>query len=279
MRAEHRTIRRASALALGALFALTGCSPTKDTASTLEPVALTSNAPASSAPATSAPATSPAPTTKPAASPTKAATTGPTAAATTSCPQGAKQKDVEIALAKIGTYGPIVVDGVQTAADCETIKRFQRRMGISPASGRAGETTGNVAKRIAATNPATCNAGTATMACVDLTHQTFYIMKGGQVVLGPTVTRTGMRGFATTAGTFKINDRSTKHWSRPYKVWLPYWQHFNDGMGLHETTTYIHNTGIGSHGCVNLLHADAVKAYSLLGYGSKVKVFGRRPGT
>ena len=275
MRARHRMIRRTGALALGALFALTGCGPIEDTAAPLE-----SGTPATSGPATSAAAPTPSASPKPTTSPTNPASgNGGGTSTTKPCPLGSQHKAVEIALAKIGTYGAIVVDGAQTAADCETIKRFQKRMGISPASGNAGTTTGKVAARIAATNPAACNAGTATRACVDLTHQTFYIMKGGQVVLGPTVTRTGMSGFATTPGTYGINDRSLKHWSRPYKVWLPYWQHFNDGMGLHETTTYIHNSSVGSHGCVNLLHNDAVKAYSLLGYNSKVKLYGRRPGT
>jgi hypothetical protein len=48
-------------------------------------------------------------------------------------------------------------------------------------------------------------------------------------------------------------------WSNPYHVWLPYWQHFHDGMGYHEVTNYVHDPSGGSHGCVNLLFGDAVK--------------------
>jgi len=114
---------------------------------------------------------------------------------------------------------------------------------------------------------------------VDLTHQTTYLMKGGKVIWGPTVTRTGMSGFATPSGWYSIFDRAPRHWSNPYDVWLPYWQQFYNGDGFHETTTYIHNMSIGSHGCVNLLHVDAQKYYSTLGYGSKVHLYGRRPGT
>jgi lipoprotein-anchoring transpeptidase ErfK/SrfK len=216
-------------------------------------------------------------TPRPTTTPKPTVTPKPTASPT--CALGAKQKEVETALAAIQTYGAITVDGQQSLADCETIKRFQRRMGISPVDGKAAGTTADVAARIAATDTTACGAGTQTMACVDLTQQTFYIMKGGAVVLGPTVTRTGMKGFATPAGTFRINDRSTRHWSTPYRVWLPYWQHFYDGDGLHETTTYIHNKSLGSHGCVNLLHADAVSAYSLLTSGSQVRLYGHRPGT
>jgi len=273
MRMTHRNVVRVGALALGALFALTGCNPETP----MEPVAQTGTTPSAAA---SSGAPSPSPSASPSASPSPSPSPSKTTpAAPIVCPQGPHQLEVETALAAIGTYGAIVVDGKQSDTDCATIKAFQRRMGIQPVNGRAGDTTSNVAKRIAATDINACHAGTATMACVDLTHQTFFVMKGGKVVLGPTVTRTGKPGFRTVAGMWSVGDRSLKHWSTPYKVWLPYWQNFYNGQGLHETTTYIHDMSIGSHGCVNLLHNDAKAAYNLLTYGSKVHVYGRRPGT
>ncbi|WP_373310571.1 L,D-transpeptidase family protein [Asanoa iriomotensis] len=196
------------------------------------------------------------------------------------CPTGERQRDVEAALVDLGSFGPITVDGKQSPADCKAIKSFQQRYGISPAEGRAGPTTAGVAKRLAATDPAKCRAGTGLTFCVDLTNQTVFAMRGGKVILGPTVTRTGMAGgYQTPAGNYKINFRNIKEWSNPYEVWLPYWQHFVDGMGFHETTTYIHNGAIGSHGCVNLLPADARKLWSLGKVGTPVHVYGRRPGT
>ena len=66
-------------------------------------------------------------------------------------------------------------------------------------------------------------------------------MRGGKVVMKPTVTRTGMPGYRTPAGTYTVNFRNIKEWSDPYEVWLPYWQHFTQGMGFHETTTYLHD--------------------------------------
>ena len=87
-------------------------------------------------------------------------------------------------------------------------------------------------------------------------------------------------GYQTPAGELPASTGATcKEWSNPYKVWLPYWQHFIDGMGFHETTTYIHNGAIGSHGCVNLLPADARALWSLGKVGATVHVYGRRPGT
>jgi lipoprotein-anchoring transpeptidase ErfK/SrfK len=227
------------------------------------------------------------PSSQPPVSPTSGPTSSPTptqskSAAPTGCPQGDKHQQVEVYLAEIGSYGPVTVDGKQSDADCAAIKKFQSRFGISPANGRAGATTADVARRIAGSlkppEQAKCGAS-GTTACVDLTLQTVWVVKNGSVVFGPTVVRTGMKGFATPAGTFKIDDRNIKEWSNPYEVWLPYWQHFTKGDGFHETTTYIHNTGIGSHGCVNLLHNDAKTLWNTIGYGTTVKLFGRRPGT
>lgn len=196
------------------------------------------------------------------------------------CPVGDRQRAVEAALAQLGGFGAVTVDGRQSATDCKAIKKFQRRYGISPAEGRAGPTTADVAKRLAATKTDRCDAGNGLTFCIDLTRQTVWAMRDGEVVMAPTVTRTGMAGgFQTPAGRYEINWRNVKEWSNPYEVWLPYWQHFIDGMGFHETTTYIHNGAIGSHGCVNLLPADARRLWELGRVGTAVHVFGRRPGT
>lgn len=196
------------------------------------------------------------------------------------CPQGEKQRDVENYLARLGGFGAITVDGQQSAADCAAIKKFQQRYGIRPAEGRAGPTTADVARRLAKTDTGRCAAGKGTTFCVDLTLQTVWAMRGGAVIMKPTVTRTGMAGgYQTPAGIFTINFRNVREWSNPYEVWLPYWQHFTQGMGFHQTTTYIHDKSIGSHGCVNLLPPDARKLWELGAVGTRVHLFGRRPGT
>ncbi|WFE33374.1 L,D-transpeptidase family protein [Micromonospora sp. WMMD975] len=252
------------------------------------PVGLTEGASGASAPPTpERSATSPSAqpsrtaTPKPTRSPT--ATRKPKPKATPSrpagCPQGEHQKAVESYLSRLGGFGTLSVDGTQSAADCAAIKKFQSRYGISPASGRAGPTTYDVAKRLAGTDVSRCRAGSRLTFCVDLTRQTVWAMRGGKVVLGPTVTRTGMSGYATPAGTYSVAGRNLREWSNPYEVWLPYWQRFNGGIGFHETTTYLHNGAIGSHGCVNLLHRDAVRLWELGSIGTRVVVIGHRPGT
>jgi len=220
---------------------------------------------------------------EPPASPSAAPSSKPPAPSPDGCPTGEKQREVETALDAIGGYGTVTVDGVQSATDCAAIVKFQKRFGISPANGRAGPTTADVSRRIAASRTAAerakCNAGGGLTACVDLTLQTMWVVRDGEVVFGPVPVRTGFSGYATPAGAYKIDYRNVKEWSKPYKVWLPYWQHFVNGIGFHETTTYLHDMGNGSHGCVNLLHADAVELWGLLRNGTTVKTFGRRSGT
>ncbi|MEU4565681.1 L,D-transpeptidase family protein [Micromonospora sp. NPDC023956] len=205
-------------------------------------------------------------------------TTAKTKAAA-ACPQGEYQKAVETYLAKLGTFGKMTVDGKQSAADCAAIKLFQQRYDIRPVEGRAGPTTHDVAKRLATTSVSSCKAGSGVTFCIDLTRQTTWIMRDGKVIYPPTVTRTGMRGYATPTGTYKINYRNIKEWSNPYEVWLPYWQRFVGGIGYHQTTTYLHDKSIGSHGCINLLPADAKRFWDWGKVGYRVVVFGHRSGT
>ena len=253
-------------LAVVAALSLTGCGQLAGTNPRLKSVAHTgTRPPATPTPTTTAPEEVP---NEPAPDP------GPPP-----CPPGEFQLEVEQSLAAIGNYGPVTVDGAQSAEDCATIIAFQRRMGIVPADGRPGPTTRDVAQRIAATDTSLCPWSDAPQACVDLTNQTFFIVSRGVVILGPTVARTGMPGWATPTGTFRIFQKSLREWSYPFEVWMPYWQHFTPAIGLHETTTYIHDMWNGSHGCVNLLHEDAKRAYELLTWGSTVHVYGRRPGT
>ena len=204
----------------------------------------------------------------------------PAAARVAGCAKGPRQRDVETFIKRLGGFGTIVVDGKQTSTDCATIKRFQRRYGISPISGYAGEVTYIVARRLVRTKTSDCTArkGFITF-CVDLTHQTVFVLDGYKVIWKPTPTRTGMRGgFQTPSGVYKVRYRNVREWSDPYEVWMPYWQRFYGGMGFHQTTTYLHNS-FGSHGCINLLGVDARKLWDIGKIGTRVYIFGRRPGT
>jgi lipoprotein-anchoring transpeptidase ErfK/SrfK len=187
---------------------------------------------------------------------------------------GEFRHEVEAALTKLGGYDV-------TAPDCAAIKQFQQRYGLQPVDGIAGKATNDVAQRLAASDPTQCDAasGGALVACVDLTNQTTWLMQDGTVVYGPTVIRSGFAGHLTPTGTYEVQWRATQSWSVPYEVWLPYWQAFNGDIGFHQTTSYLHEASLGSHGCINLLPADATAYWDTLGEGTTVQVFGHRAGT
>lgn len=190
------------------------------------------------------------------------------------------QRQLETALAGSTEYGEVTVDGQQSAPECATIAAFQERTGIEPADGRADALTAAVAARLADPALDDCEAAKhGRTVCVDLTNQLLWVVEDGELLVEPIVVRTGKPGYASTTGTFTINHRTKKEWSEPYEVWLPYFQHYYAGEGLHEATSYLHDPDGGSHGCVNLLPSDAKRLYGLLDYGDTIEVFGKRPGT
>lgn len=223
--------------------------------------------------------------TPPAPSPEAPPTTqAPPSPAKPACKEGKHQLEVEQVLNDLGGYGRLSADGQQSESDCAAIKKFQTRFGLRPIDGVPGGATLNVAKRLQASDPARCGAGPELTACIDLTHQTTWVMRDGKVIHGPTVTRTGYdhpdgKGAPTPAGSFKIIERQRSNYTESFDVYLHYWQRIMGDNGFHETTSYIHDMSLGSHGCVNLLKSDAVAYWETLKVGTPVKVFGRRPGT
>jgi lipoprotein-anchoring transpeptidase ErfK/SrfK len=197
--------------------------------------------------------------------------------AASNCKTGPGQLTVERYIAENPAFGKVVVDGRQSATECTAVKRFQARFGISPAAGYAGATTKSVAGRLLSAKVSRCRTGTRV--CVDLSSQTFWMVRSGKVVLGPTTLRSGRAGgYRTPTGTFRIGTKKKITRSSYYGTKMPYWQQFHRDMGFHETPSYLYQ-GPGSHGCLNLLRRDAVKLYDLTKRGTPVQIFGRKPGT
>lgn len=260
--------------AVAIVAATTACGPKDGTGDTaLEP------APSATETAGTDPTSSPTPQ-----APPSTAAPSPTPSPKPACKEGKNQLEVEQILAAMGGYGRIEVDGKQSDSDCAAIKKFQSRLGLRPVDGVPGPATLNVAKRLRASDPGRCGAGSELTACIDLTNQTTYLMRDGKVFYGPTVTRTGYnhpdgKGAPTPSGTYHIIERQRSNYTDSFNVYLNYWQRIMDNNGFHETTSYIHDMSLGSHGCVNLLKADAIYYWNTLKVGTTVKVFGRRPGT
>jgi lipoprotein-anchoring transpeptidase ErfK/SrfK len=216
------------------------------------------------------PSAAPSPAGKPPVPPAKPAT-GPCAAS------GPSQLAVEKYLAAHPDFGPVTVDGRQSAGDCAAIKKFQTRYGVQPVAGYAGPVSGKVVKRLESAAIGKCSVKGTTV-CVDLTSQTMWLVKDGRIAFGPTPIRTGRAGMATPAGFYSIREKKKYTVSTIFDVALPYWQRFNGGMGFHATPSYLYdNDSPGSHGCINLLRRDAITLYGLTSTGTRVHIFGKKP--
>ncbi|GAA0270387.1 L,D-transpeptidase [Cryptosporangium japonicum] len=104
---------------------------------------------------------------------------------------GPGQARVEQYLAgQTARFGPITMDASQDASDCAAIKKFQTAVGLTTVTGFADEATAQIADRLYQSAPASCGAeDDATTVCVDLSHQTLWVMKSGSVVFAPVVVR------------------------------------------------------------------------------------------
>lgn len=178
------------------------------------------------------------------------------------------------------------VDGRQSAADCAAVRSFQAAHGITPTVGYAGPLTWQtmstmLEQRAAGSTPnraGSCPTDRGRIACVDLTRQLSWIQDGAALRYGPVPVRTGKDGTETRTGPKKIYYRSIDHWSTIYNVAMPYSQFFDGGIAFHSTTKSMWNPP-GSGGCVNMRPADAKAYWNLMGNGTAVHVYGRKPGT
>jgi hypothetical protein len=187
---------------------------------------------------------------------------------------GPYQRQVEAAL-------KLKVDGVASAADCVAVQRFQTRYDIRPNAGYAGPLTYAITQRLATANVRGCAAPrSGKKVCVDLSSQTLWVLDGSKVVYAPTPIRSGRRGYATPAGSFRIGSKKLDTISSIFHVHMPYWEQFTGGIGLHQTPTYLYEPSIpGSHGCINMLPADARAVYAITSLGTPVQTIGRKPGS
>ncbi|WP_075731510.1 L,D-transpeptidase [Streptomyces acidiscabies] len=172
-------------------------------------------------------------------------------------------------------------DGRQSPADCEAIRAFQARSGLSPANGYAGYPAYRMALVAqAARNPNAarrCPVSSHRVACVDLARQLMWVQKGKRVLYTPVPIRSGRDGYETRTGTHRVYLRHKDHYSSLYnRSPMPYAQFFDGGQAFHGSYGNLFKGG--SHGCVNLRVSDARRLWGVLKKGDRVVVWGTRPG-
>ncbi|CAM5256348.1 hypothetical protein GCM10010329_06130 [Streptomyces spiroverticillatus] len=190
-------------------------------------------------------------------------------------PTGPYQKELERKLR-------LKVDGKQSAADCVAIRKLQQQLNIDPADGRAtAQTHGLLLVREARKNPnaaGKCPVRSYSVTCVDLRRQLLWVQVGKKVTFAPVPIRSGIRGLETRVGWHRVYWRHKDHFSTIYDgAPMPYSQFFSGGQALHGTYGDLFEAGSG--GCVNLYVEDAERLWKKLGVGSRLYVWGAKPGT
>jgi len=116
---------------------------------------------------------------------------------------------------------------------------------------------------------------------ISLKYQNMVIFEDGKP-LDAYMVSSGMKGHPTPIGTFKIENKSPRAWSKLYGLWMPYWMaYLPDGeMGLQELPVGPggHREGAAhlgipvSHGCVRLGIGPAKRVYDWADLGTPVVI-------
>ena len=111
-----------------------------------------------------------------------------------------------------------------------------------------------------------CSA--AAVACVDLSSQQAWLMRGGTVTYGPVPVATGKASAPTAPGTFHVTWKDLHHRSSEFhNAPMPYSVFFNGGDAFHEGSVTVR-----SNGCVHLTQPAAQTFYNTLHVGDEVQV-------
>ena len=108
---------------------------------------------------------------------------------------------------------------------------------------------------------------TAVRACVRLSTNQAWLLRGGKVVAGPVPVSHGRKGFATPSGTFRVSFKNQDHVSSIYDQEMPYSVFFNGDIAFHQGSVRVK-----SHGCVHLTASVARQFFAELQPGDRVQV-------
>ena len=104
-------------------------------------------------------------------------------------------------------------------------------------------------------------------ACVRLSTNQAWLLRGGKVVSGPVPISHGRTGFLTPAGSFRVTFKSQDHVSTIYDREMPYSVFFNGGIAFHQGSVRQK-----SHGCIHLTASAARAFFAELTPGDRVQV-------
>lgn len=124
-----------------------------------------------------------------------------------------------------------------------------------------------VAALPAATSAARVPCAATVRACLDLTHNQAWLLRGGVVEYGPVPVTSGRVGWRTPTGTFHVLSRERLHLSRAFhNAPMPYSVFFVPGIAFHQGSL-----AVPSHGCIHLSRAAAITFFNSLRLGDVVQ--------
>ncbi|HPN54615.1 MAG TPA: L,D-transpeptidase family protein [Candidatus Moranbacteria bacterium] len=116
---------------------------------------------------------------------------------------------------------------------------------------------------------------------VSLAYQNIVIFENGKPLKAFLIS-SGVRGLYTPIGTFKIENKHPRAWSKNYGLWMPYWMAFlpSGEMGIHELPEWPggykeganHLGTPASHGCIRLGMGSAKELYDWAEIGTPVVI-------
>lgn len=115
---------------------------------------------------------------------------------------------------------------------------------------------------------------------INLSQQKLYLFEGENQV-GVYSVSTGKWSMPTPTGTFAINNKNPRAYSRKYNLYMPYWMSFvGSAYGIHELPEWANGTKEGeshlgtpvSHGCVRLGVGPAETVYNWASIGTPVYI-------
>lgn len=189
------------------------------------------------------------------------------AAAAGASTQGpASVRGVQQRLAQLRFLPPAQVDGKLGPRTRDAIMAFQQWNGLRP-DGIAGPRT--LEKLRTAASPRPRDNGPARRVEIYRAKGITLLVENGRVSRA-IHSSAGKPGYETPTGSYRIQRKVLRDWSRPYKTWMPYASYFHRGYALHEggVPTYP-----ASHGCVRVPSWDAADTYRFATVGTAVIVY------
>lgn len=104
-------------------------------------------------------------------------------------------------------------------------------------------------------------------ACVRLSTNQAWLLRGSKVVSGPVPISHGRRGFLTPTGTFRVSFKNEDHISSVYDQPMPFSVFFNGDIAFHQGSVRVK-----SHGCIHLTASAARAFFAELTPGDRVQV-------